>query len=240
MSRRSRLRLPRRPEHGWDLRHRLGSAWRWPLYSPARFVTTIAAAFFLVVVAPGWFGQSPEASSGDLIQVTGSSAWVPPQDPTVAMTNASASAADQATPGQESAPGSSSSSAASQTDPAAMAAAWATAWCTQDPTEPADGNLVRSAPMMTSAARRQAEAQVPSAESWGRTQAAGLSTSCSPVQVTMSAAGTDGQPVAVISATRQIVDPSGQVLSSQPFVMTHRMSKGSDGRYLVDTEVTAG
>lgn len=228
MSRRSRLRLPRRPEQGWDLRHRLGSAWRWPLYSPARFVTTIAAAFFLVVVAPGWLGQSPEASSGDLIQVT------------VPTTNASASATDQSTTDQESAPGSSSSSAASQTDPAAIAAAWATAWCTQDPTEPADGNLTRAAPMMTSVARRQAEVQVPSAESWARTQAAGLSTSCSPVQVTMSAAGTDGQPVAVISTTRQIIDPSGQVLSSQPFVTSHRMSKGSDGRYLVDTEVTAG
>lgn len=228
MSRRSRLRLPRRPEQGWDLRHRLGSAWRWPLYNPARFVTTIAAAFFLVVVAPGWLGQSPEASSGDLIQVT------------VPTTNASASATDQSTTDQESAPGSSSSSAASQTDPAAIAAAWATAWCTQDPTEPADGNLTRAAPMMTSVARRQAEVQVPSAESWARTQAAGLSTSCSPVQVTMSAAGTDGQPVAVISTTRQIIDPSGQVLSSQPFVTSHRMSKGSDGRYLVDTEVTAG
>lgn len=227
------------------LRRRLGAAWRWPLYSRTRFIGSIAAVLIAILFLPGLLNRDPADPGQPDVETSTVSATTTPI-PTPAPTGTgdpSDVTADPSNAGRTPNPGASpNDGAVDRRDPAAVAAAWLTEWCTQLPSEPVDGNLSRAATWMTPTARRQAEADLPTAESWARTQAAGLATTCASVTATLmdGASPTPDARNVVVSATRQITNPSGQLLSTQPYLETRRLTLDSDGRWLVDGEVTAG
>lgn len=127
--------------------------------------------------------------------------------------------------------------------PEAVASKWTRAWCATNPRQAAGDNVRALRTLMTSDAYAAELRGVVSAESWARTQRAGLSTLCQGIRVETPSAAPRGlaNQWVVITAEQITTDRTGALIGTQTITETRLVIHDSDsGRWLVDKEVQAG
>lgn len=226
------------PPSGWRLRDRLDKVWRWPLYSRGRAIGTLAAAFLVVVVWP----QGAASEQATLAAATATN--------TTAQTT-------EATPRGAPAPGSTAPTSstsnlgtnltASPTPPTlttapeqyrtaeAVATQYLQVWCWQPASAATNSNLTNTAPWITPAG--QADDLTRSA-----TSLPSLTSICGPVTVTQvgEQPSTPDRTLLHLSTQQAYINTTGVIVSQQTIEQTRRIVRGTDGRWLVDTQVQAG
>jgi len=212
----------------WQLRDRLNRGWRWPLYSRARAVGTLAAVVLLVLIWPQVTGgnRSTAASTGATAPIAAAT--------TSATGSSSAPSASTAMTGAPSPPVV-TASAGDYATPEAVAAKYLQAWCYQPVSAPVNTNIANAAAWMTAAGLADDKSRAP-------TQQSALTSICGPVTVTPLAEqpSTPDRALVALSTRQAYLNPAGSIIGRQRIEQTRRILRAADGRWLVDASVQAG
>jgi hypothetical protein len=117
----------------------------------------------------------------------------------------------------------------------AVATQYLQVWCWQPAAAPANSNLSNTAPWVTPAG--QADDLTRSA-----TWLPSLTSICGPVTVTQigEQPSAPDRTLLQLSARQAYINTTGVIVSQQRIEQTRRIVRGTDGRWLVDTQVQAG
>ncbi len=226
------------PPSGWRLRDRLDKAWRWPLYSRGRAISTLAAAVLVVAIWPQAAGSEQATVAAET--ATNTTAQTTEATPRSAQAQGS-TAPTSSTPNlgtnlTASPPPPTLTTAPEQYRTAeAVAAQYLQVWCWQPAAAPANSNLTNTAPWITPAGK--ADELTRSA-----TSVPSLTSICGPVTVTQigEQPSAPERSLLLLTARQAYINPSGAIVGQQTIEQTRRIVRGSDGRWLVDTQVQAG
>jgi hypothetical protein len=219
----------------WHVRDRLNRAWRWPLYSRARAIGTLAAALAVVVIWPQVTDSrdtSASTSTTGPASATTPATWLSTSDlAATATTGADGQVAVTEAPS----PPVVTASPADYAEPETVAAKYLQTWCYQPVGSPANTNITNSAAYLTAAGLADDQSRAPTRQS-------ALTSICGPVTVTPLGEQTSTPDRALLAlSTRQVLlNPAGSIIGQQMLEQTRRILRGPDGRWLVDVQVRAG
>jgi len=220
----------------WQIRGRLNRAWRWPLYSRARAIGTLAAALAVVLIWPQVTGSSRDTSASTstagLASATTPATWasIP------ATTAPPAPGADTpATLTEAPSPPVLTASPADYAKPDTVATKYLQTWCYQPAASPANTNITNSAAYLTAAGLADDQSRAPTRQS-------ALTSICGPVTVTPlgEQPSTPDRSLLALSTHQVLLNPAGSIIGQQMLEQTRRILRGPDGRWLVDVQVRAG
>ena len=128
------------------------------------------------------------------------------------------------------------------TSAAAVAARYLQVWCYQPAAQAANTNIANVASWVTAAGWADDKTRAVTNDSWARTQKAGLTSVCGPVQASTSAEAPNsyGLQWMQLSARQAFVNKAGVIVGQQTINQIRRVLRAPDGRWLVDMEVQAG
>jgi hypothetical protein len=220
----------------WKVRDRLNRAWRWPLYSRARAISTLAAALAVVVIWPQVTGSSRDTFAS--ISTAGPAAATTPAtlSSTLAAAGPSPSGAgDPATLTEAPSPPVLTASPADYAEPETVAAKYLQTWCYQPVGSPANTNITNSAAYLTAAGLAEDQSRAPTRQS-------ALTSICGPATVTPlgEQPSTPDRALLALSTRQVLLNPAGSIIGQQMLEQTRRILRGPDGRWLVDVQVRAG
>jgi hypothetical protein len=226
------------PRSGWRLRDRFDKAWRWPLYSRGRAIGTLAAAVLVVVIWPQEAGsEQATVTAATATNPTAQTAEPTPRTPLPPGSPVPTSSTPNPAPSliASPTPPNLTTTAEQYRTAEAVATQYLQVWCWQPATAPANSNLTNTDPWLTPAG--QADDLTRSA-----TQLPSLTSICGPVTVTQigEQPSAPDRTLLQLSARQAYINPSGVIVSQQTIEQTRRIVRGSDGRWLVDTQVQAG
>ena len=230
----TRSMTARQQPRQWQVRDRLNRAWRWPLYSRARAIGTLAAALAVVVIWPQVTGSSRDTSAST--STAGPAAATTP----VTWLSTSAATATTGADGQVAfteapSPPVLTASPADYAKPETVAAKYLQAWCYQPVGSPANTNITTAAAYLTAAGLADDQSRAPTRQS-------ALTSICGPVTVTPlgEQPSTPDRALLALSTHQVLLNPAGSIIGQQMLEQTRRILRGPDGRWLVDVQVRAG
>ena len=220
----------------WQVRDRLNRAWRWPLYSRARAIGTLAAALAVVVIWPQ-VTDSRDTSAASTSTAGPAAATTPATwSSNPATTGPPAAAADGPVAVTEApSPPVLTASPADYAQPETVAAKYLQTWCYQPVGSPSNTNITNSAAFMTAAGLADDQSRAPTRQS-------ALTSICGPVTLTPlgEQPPTPGRALLTLSTQQVLLNPAGSIIGQQMLEQTRRILRGPDGRWLVDVQVRAG
>jgi len=219
----------------WHVRDRLSRAWRWPLYSRARAIGTLAAALAVVVIWPQVTGTSRDTSAST---TTGSASANTPAtwSSNLATTGPHAPAASApATVTKAPSPPVLTPLPADYAKPETVAAKYLQTWCYQPMGSASNTNITNSAAYLTATGLADDQSRAP-------TRPSALTSICGPVTVTPlgEQPSTPDRALLALSTHQVLLNPAGNIIGQQMLEQTRHILRGPDGRWLVDVQVRAG
>ena len=219
-----------------QVRDRLNRAWRWPLYSRARAIGTLAAALAVVVIWPQVTGTSRDTAAST--STAGPAAATTPatwsSNPATTVPPPSG-AGDPATLTEAPSPPVLTASPADYAEPETVATKYLQTWCYQPVGSPANTNITNVTSYMTAAGLADDQSRAP-------TRPSALTSICGPVTVTPlgEQPSTPDRALLTLSTHQVLLNPAGSIIGQQMLEQTRRILRGPDGRWLVDVQVRAG
>jgi len=220
----------------WHVRDRLNRAWRWPLYSRARAIGTLAAALAVVLIWPQVTGSSPDTSAST--STTGPASATTPatwsSNPATARPPAFGAGAPAVLTDAPSPPVV-TASPADYAEPETVATKYLQAWCYQPVGSPANTNITNAAAYLTANGLADDQSRAPTRQS-------AFTSICGPVAVTPlgEQPSTPDRALLTLSTRQVLLNAAGSIIGQQILEQTRRVLRGPDGRWLVDVQVQAG